>query len=84
MVEQTISLPWLSGPKEVPELSYGMEDFIDQQKNSSLYRKTLHRRRSNNSFLDIFEPEAAPIWMADKIREFSVRACAGGASTSTQ
>jgi hypothetical protein len=51
MVKQTISLPWLSGPKEVPELSYGMEDFIDQQKNSSLYvrvQEVLQRRHSEH------------------------------------
>lgn len=69
--------------KEVRELSYDMEDFIDQYEHATSVsflaasvarRKTIQKRKSKTSTLfRLRERLKQRLWMASKIREFSVR-----------
>ncbi|PAN21733.1 hypothetical protein PAHAL_3G485500 [Panicum hallii] len=70
--------------KEVRELSYDMEDFIDQYEHAAAMncasrsirgREIITRRRKNKTSLPwIREKLRQRLWMANKIREFSERA----------
>ncbi|TVU49935.1 hypothetical protein EJB05_01280, partial [Eragrostis curvula] len=70
--------------KEVRELSYDMEDFIDQYEHATArsqilssrripHRYTTYRRRSKTTHW-VCSNLRQRLWMANKIREFSVRA----------